>query len=100
MKKNIIPGIIFCLTIPTSIYMVFFKSNNIYEKVILVTCWIILLRLFLFNKKASERRKNMYGSSNIFVALFKDEIKQEVPVIKDQNTEKPVKKKVLDKEEV
>ena len=70
MKNNIYPGLIFCLLIVLSIYQVFISPVGKYHTIILICAWLFLLRLF-YMKKYREIRRQKYGTSNIFVALFK-----------------------------
>ena len=72
MKKNIIPGLLFVAMIPASFWIVFFSDRDLFIKITLIVCWAWLTQMFLFNKKAKKIRKERYGTSNIFVALFKE----------------------------
>jgi uncharacterized membrane protein len=76
-------GIFFCLMILASVYFVVAQplingpcGISDERKLIIVIAWVILVCMILFSKGAKQNRINMWGSSNIFVALFKKEKKK------------------------
>lgn len=41
-------------------------------RIIMIVCLTFFIGMILFDKKAREKRKQDYGSSNFFVAMFKE----------------------------
>lgn len=90
MKKDIFDiyktyraGILFCIMILASFYFVIVQPliDGPYgisdeRKLVIVIAWSILVLLILFNKGARQNRIDRWGSSNIFVSLFREEKKK------------------------
>jgi hypothetical protein len=76
-------GIVFCLMIIASFYYVIVQplidgpyGINDGRKLVIVITWSLLILLILFSKGARQNRIDRWGSSNIFVSLFRKEKKK------------------------